>query len=212
MVWFYCCIFCKQYGKINTSVSDLFSPKDISIFTKYLLCLELNTPFVEDAIFKYYCLDVNILEVEKLSKRRSVGLELRTLSLLMRRQLDQTTCTTLPEKDNLTAMHGWTISYLYKNQDKDVFQKDFERAFSIRKSTASRVLKSMESNGLITRHSVPYDTRLKKIVLTEEALRIHDGIESRRAILEQKLLTGIPEEKIEVFFEVMDAMKENIES
>ncbi len=130
----------------------------------------------------------------------------------MRRQLDQAACTTLTERDNLTAMHGWTISYLYKNQDKDMFQKDFERAFSIRKSTASRILKSMESNGLITRHSVPYDSRLKKIVLTEDALKIHDSIMIRRAMLEQKLLTGIPEEKLEVFFEVMDAMKENIES
>ncbi|MFF2793784.1 MarR family winged helix-turn-helix transcriptional regulator [Lysinibacillus xylanilyticus] len=146
------------------------------------------------------------------SKRRSVGLELRTLSLLMRRQLDQTTWTTLTERDNLTTMHGWTISYLYKNQDKDVFQKDFEREFSIRKSTASRILKSMENNGLIARQTVPYDTRLKKIVLTEDALKIHDSIMIRRAKLEQKLLTGIPEEKLEVFFEVMDAMKENIES
>ncbi|MGE7674150.1 MarR family winged helix-turn-helix transcriptional regulator [Lysinibacillus sp. NPDC094403] len=143
---------------------------------------------------------------------RSVGLELRTLSLLMRRQLDQATCTTLTKRDNLTAMHGWTISYLCKNQDKDVFQKDFEREFSIRKSTASRILKSMESNGLITRQTVPYDTRLKKIVLTENALKIHDSIMTRRAMLEQKLLTGIPEEKLEVFFEVMDAMKKNLES
>lgn len=143
-----------------------------------------------------------------MSKKRSVGLELRTLSLLMRRQLDQT----LMEKENLTAMHGWTISYLYKNRYKDVFQKDFERDFSIRKSTASRILKAMENNGLITRQSVPYDSRLKKIVLTEDALKIHDSIMTRRTLLEQKLLTGIPEEKLDVFFEVMDAMKENIES
>ncbi|GAB0168414.1 MarR family winged helix-turn-helix transcriptional regulator [Lysinibacillus sp. CTST325] len=147
-----------------------------------------------------------------MSKRRSVGLELRTLSLLMRRQLDQTICTMQTDRDNLTAMHGWTIGYLYKNQDTDVFQKDFEREFSIRKSTASRILKSMESNGLITRQTVPFDSRLKKIVLTEDALKIHNSIMTRRVMLEQQLLTGIPEEKLEVFFEVMDAMKENIES
>lgn len=130
----------------------------------------------------------------------------------MRRQLDQAASSTQPERDNLTAMHGWTISYLCKNQEKDVFQKDFEREFSIRKSTASRILKSMEGNGLITRQSVPYDTRLKKIVLTDDAIKIHDSIMTRRAMLEQKLLTGIPEEKVDVFFEVMDAMKQNIES
>ena len=137
---------------------------------------------------------------------------MRTLSLLMRRQLDQITTAALTEKDNLTAMHGWTISYLCKNQDKDVFQKDFESAFSIRKSTASRILKSMESNGLITRQSVSYDSRLKKIVLTDDALKLHEDIKTRREILEQTLLSGIPEEKLDVFFEVMDAMKENIGS
>lgn len=126
--------------------------------------------------------------------------------------MNHATCNILTERDTLTAMHGWAISYLCEKQDKDVFQKDFEREFSIRKSTASRILKSMENNGLITRKSVPYDTRLKKIVLTENAMEIHDSIMNCKAMLEQALLTGIPEEKLEVFFEVMDTMKQNIES
>lgn len=70
------------------------------------------------------------------------------------------------------------ISYLCEKQDIDVFQKDFEREFSIRKSTASRILKSMENNGLIV--------RLKKVVLTENAIKIHDSIMNCNSILEQR--------------------------
>ncbi|MFK4329108.1 DNA-binding MarR family transcriptional regulator [Bacillus sp. RC97] len=113
-----------------------------------------------------------------MSNRNSVGLELRTLVNLMRRQMNHSTCTILTERDNLTVMHGWAISYLCEKQDIDVFQKDFEREFSIRKSTASRILKSMENNGLIA--------RLKKIVLTENAIKIHDSIMNCNSILEQR--------------------------
>ncbi|PGS79274.1 hypothetical protein COD02_28605 [Bacillus thuringiensis] len=70
------------------------------------------------------------------------------------------------------------ISYLCEKQDIYVFQKDFEREFSIRKSTASRILKSMENNGLIA--------RLKKVVLTENAIKIHDSIMNCNSILEQR--------------------------
>lgn len=116
------------------------------------------------------------------------------------------------DKDNLTPAQGWTIGYLYENQNRDIFQKDLEREFSIRKSTASTTLKSMEKNGMITRESVPYDTRLKKIVLTEKAKKFHTKVIEKVDLMEQKLVQGIPEEEIEVFFRVMEKMKQNIES
>ena len=28
--------------------------------------------------------------------------------------------------DELTAMHGWILGYLCRNEDKDIFQKDIE--------------------------------------------------------------------------------------
>ena len=52
----------------------------------------------------------------------------------------------------------------------DLRQKDFEQQFNIRRSTASNILALIEKNGLIQRESVPYDARLKKIVLTDKAI------------------------------------------
>lgn len=144
--------------------------------------------------------------------KRSVGLEMRTMVNLIKRQVHPSAKSLPKDMCNLTAMHGWAIGYLFNNQEKDVFQKDFEKEFSIRRSTASRILKTMETNGLITRETVPYDTRLKKIVLTEKAKKMHAEAMKRIKDFEQKLTKDIPEEKLEVYFEVMDKMKQNIES
>ena len=33
--------------------------------------------------------------------------------------------------DELTAMHGWILDYLCRNEHKDIFQKDIEAEFTI---------------------------------------------------------------------------------
>ena len=64
--------------------------------------------------------------------------------------------------DELTAMHGWILGYLCRNEHKDIFQKDIEAEFKICRSTVTNILKLMEKKGYIKRESVPYDARLKK--------------------------------------------------
>ena len=74
--------------------------------------------------------------------------------------------------DDVTIMNGWIIGYLYKNQDRDVYQKDLETEFQITRSTVTSILKLMEKKGYIERVSVEKDARLKKLVLTEKAKKI----------------------------------------
>ena len=101
---------------------------------------------------------------------RQLGLEIRTLNNCVKRFVQS---SKPPELQESTGVHGWAIRYFYENRDKDIFQRDFEERFSIRRSTATNMLKLMEKNGIITRESVDYDARLKKIVLTEKAIEIH---------------------------------------
>ncbi len=51
-------------------------------------------------------------------------------------------------------------------QKQAVYQKDIEKAFNIRRSTASGILKHLEEAGLISREVVSKDARLKKIALS----------------------------------------------
>ena len=113
--------------------------------------------------------------------------------------------------DKLTGTHGWAIGYLYHNRDRDIFQKDFEQEFNIRRSTASTILTLMEKNGLINRESVDYDARLKKITLTDKAIEIQNFVEASFGRMENMLGQGISDDELEIFFSVLDKINRNLE-
>lgn len=140
---------------------------------------------------------------------KHIGLEIRNLSNLIRRDVEKH-ADKLECKPN-KGVRGWAIDYFYENRDRDIFQKDFEEKFSIRRSTASNILKLMEKNGFITRESVERDARLKKIVLTEKAVRVHNSIVEDIEKREKKLRKGLTDEEIEAFFSIVQKLKTNIE-
>ena len=139
---------------------------------------------------------------------RRIGFEIRTVHNLIKRNMDS---KKPPELNAATGVHGWVIHYFYKNRDHDTFQRDFETHFSIRRSTATQILKLMETNGLITRQPVPYDGRLKKIVLTEKAIEIHNKIDKNMDEMEETLTRGITPEEEDTFYRVLDKIKANLE-
>lgn len=112
--------------------------------------------------------------------------------------------------DSLTGTHGWVIRYLYENKDNDIFQRDIEKTFGVRRSTITSMLQIMEKNGLITRGSVPYDSRLKKITPTEKALELHRRISDEIDAIEAELSAGLSEEEISAFISTIEKIKKNL--
>ena len=104
------------------------------------------------------------------------------------------------------------IGYLAKNEGKDVFQKDLEEVFSVRRSTMSAIILRMEKKGFLTRESVARDARLKKLVLTEKGKKIHEMIESRITDTEEKLASGLSGEEKETLFLLLEKLRRNLES
>ncbi len=113
--------------------------------------------------------------------------------------------------DKSTGVHGWAIKFFYENREKDVFQRDFEARFSIRRSTATNMLKLMEKNGIITRQKVPYDARLKKIMLTDKAIEIHKKATDNITMIDSMLKKGISPSELYTFYSVIDKIKANLE-
>ena len=107
---------------------------------------------------------------------RHLGLEVHRLEKLMARQRGYSAAH--QDADRQTGMHGYLLRYLYENQERDVFQRDIEKAFSISRSSVTVTLQLMEKNGLIRRESVAQDARLKRIVLTQKARDLHRQIEA----------------------------------
>lgn len=144
-------------------------------------------------------------EVYAVNDFRHVGAEVRSLSNLFRRRLDDG----MPPET--TSMQGWIIGFLYSNADRDLFQRDIEAEFNIRRSTATGILQLMEKNGLLVREPVDYDARLKKLTLTPKALAMHESVVARIRATEARVRQGLTQEQLDTFFDIMAQFRRNLE-
>mgnify|MGYP002572920717 CR=1 FL=1 len=104
------------------------------------------------------------------------------------------------ENDDLTTMQKHVLKFiLLETMHRDLYQKDIEEEFQIRKPTVTGILKLMEKNGYIYRESAKQDARLKQIIPTEKAEKIRPAILKSIEEGEAKMLRGIPKEDVELF-------------
>lgn len=96
------------------------------------------------------------------------------------------------------------------NKGNGLSQEELSHALEIDKATTARALKKLEENGYITRKSDEEDKRIKRVFLTKKGDEIQAEIKNSSEEWEKKLTKGIPEEKIDIFLEVLDKMKNNI--
>ena len=143
-----------------------------------------------------------------MEKKNALGYQIKSLERMIYHR--HTLSTTRSYVDSLTGTHGWVIRYLYENKDNDIFQRDIEKTFGVRRSTVTSMLQIMEKNGLIIRGSVPYDSRLKKITPTEKALELHRRISDEIDAIEAELSAGLSEEEISAFISTIEKIKKNL--
>ncbi|MGF0033325.1 MarR family winged helix-turn-helix transcriptional regulator, partial [Bariatricus sp. SGI.154] len=141
-------------------------------------------------------------------KEERIGFEIRMLDHMLARNMQAH--VRAAGIDEITLMHGWIIRYLYANRDRDVFQKDIEKDFSVGRSTVTNVIKLMEKKGFIRRESVEHDARLKKVILTEKGILSHETMEHMIDNMDASLMEGIEDEELEVFHSVIRKLKENL--
>ena len=138
---------------------------------------------------------------------RYVGFEIKALSNLLRRRLWGSTDH---PHGVLTEIEGVLIGYLCHSQDREVYQKDLERALCIRSSTASRLLTRLEEQGLSQRSLGTKDARMKRITPTPRAQALNEEAERRIAETEASLTRGIPPDEIEQFLATAEKLKRNL--
>jgi DNA-binding MarR family transcriptional regulator len=143
-----------------------------------------------------------------MEKNERIGLTIKRISNLFKREVDKAIADRGIEE--LTGMQSFVIGYLARNSQRDVFQKDIEKEFSIRRSTATAMLQLLEKNGYITRVVDSDDARLKKIILTPKALKRRKIISQEIDKTEERLYRGLSKEEILAFFKVAEKLKENL--
>lgn len=141
-----------------------------------------------------------------LNNHRHMGGEVKMISNLIQRNMG-------PDLDvpEVTRTQGWIIGFIRMRDEKglETFQKDVEKAYEIRRSTATGILGLLEKNGYLKKQSVSEYARLKRLILTPKAIEVNDII-ARIEAFEKKLSEGISKEKQEIFFQVIDKMKQNL--
>jgi DNA-binding MarR family transcriptional regulator len=145
-----------------------------------------------------------------MESQKSFSMEMRSLHILLLRKTSE--LSGIAEHDpNVTLMQSRTMEFLIQNKGKEVFQRDIEKDCEIRRPTATKILQSMERCGLIERHGVDYDARLKQIFLTEKALNIRQSIFEVFDSFEAEMVKGLTEEELHAFFKIIDKVKRNLE-
>lgn len=112
--------------------------------------------------------------------------------------------------ENISHAASCIIAFLYDNKDKDIFQKDIEQEFQVRRSTVSKVLTLMEEKGHILRTPVKEDKRLKKITLTEETEKIAEKLMLSRHQLDKKMVSGLTPSELEILVTILEKIKINL--
>ncbi len=133
---------------------------------------------------------------------------MRRISNLIRRRIDNAMSGRGIEK--LTGMQGRVIGYLCHNEDREIFQRDIEDEFSIRRSTATAMLQTMEKHGLVKRVCVDHDARLKRILPTDIAMERHKIFEAEINKVEKQLLDGITANEADTLMAILDKIKTNL--
>ena len=133
-----------------------------------------------------------------------IGMEIRALSKYIGRYLNS-----IQKQYDITGPQGLILIYIYQSE-KDVYQKDIEKFFNIRRSSATGLITSLEEKEYITRESVASDARLKKLILTNKAKNAVSLVDEQVIDLEEKMMQGISEEEIEFFRKIIAKMTKNL--
>ncbi|MGM9532582.1 MarR family winged helix-turn-helix transcriptional regulator [Intestinibacter sp.] len=112
-------------------------------------------------------------------------------------------------KHDLTGIQAFFLKYVYDNSsNKDIFQRDLEKIFDIRRSSVSTMISSLEKKGYIKRESIPTDKRINKIVLTEAGLKTHKEVDSDVKKYKESLLKDFSDEEIELLYGLLEKISE----
>ena len=144
-------------------------------------------------------------------KNSEIGRQIAEIHNLVHRLIQKAGgCCESGEKAGLSHSSACIIGYLSDHKGEDIFQRDLEREFNVRRSTMSKVLSQLESKDYIARLDDTSDRRLKKIVLTKKAELLSSKINLQRLKLEEILRGSIEQEELLSFYKTCEKIKQNL--
>ncbi len=140
--------------------------------------------------------------------KKTIGLESRSLFMAIKRYIDAG-CSDLSD-DRLTGIQGMVLGYISRHSDSEIYQRDLEKRFDFKRSTATKLLQLLEKLGYIRRESVMSDARLKRIVLTDKGVELHKQITRRIDKSESEIDALLTSDERKTFFELCNKIKSGL--
>ena len=112
----------------------------------------------------------------------------------------------------ISGVNARILAYLADHEDTDVFQRDIEEQFAIRRSTVSKIVRLMEQKQLVVRETVARDARLKRLRLTEKARRIQAVAAGEFDDFEARATDGLTAAEIETLRSLLTRIRMNLET
>lgn len=120
--------------------------------------------------------------------KTTLGIMIKQANNALARDLDRFAKTL-----GLTGMQLNVINYITDHETtRDVFQRDIEHEFNIRKATASSLISKMEAKDLLIRVPSKQDARYKRLLLTTNARQLATQIEIFIQASEQRMAALLP--------------------
>ena len=114
-------------------------------------------------------------------------------------------------ENGLTHMQTHVLRYiLLRSLKEEIYQKDIEDEFQIRRSTVTGILQLLEKKGFITRKSVAADGRLKQLVATQKAKILQERIQQDIACTEACMAQNISYEDYRICKRVLAQILRNL--
>ena len=137
-------------------------------------------------------------------KEQDIRRSIHILSKIIKRRIDEAV-----SKYNVTSVQCAVIEFI-SHKKGDVFAKDIESNFNMRRATVAEVLSLMEKNDLIKRLEYKEDGRLKKLILTQKALKIKKDINKEIEKFEIEIKQGFSEKELQEFVKLINKMSSNL--
>lgn len=136
-----------------------------------------------------------------------IGRQINKISNHLRRRTQR-----IQKNLGLSGSQAFVLDYIMvESLNKSIYQKDIEKEFGMRASSATELIHIMESKGLISRKPDERDSRFKKIELTKAADEIKRALKDEILETESVLIQNIQKEDLEIFLKVTNQMLENLE-
>lgn len=137
---------------------------------------------------------------------REFGFYLKKIFQMAERELNKDL-----ENIDLTSSQAKLLIYLYKNRDNPINQRDIEKEFSLTNPTVNGILNRLESKKFIQRKVSSIDARNKEIILSDKSIVLITELEKKAKNMENKLIANIEKEKLNIFYEVIKQIFNNIQ-